>query len=644
MAAHTTCATPDGRARRRSCHATHLALLAPFPACFAARRAPLVSRFFVSPCTGGASEAHGLVQEVRSLLDADSLARPLCERLEVLEEALSRRRATLDRAASLADSTPRSVLTAVREGGRALAAAPGGTRDAGGAGAADGDESRFLSLGDDALAAACNTERFLSIHRALSTLDVNSAASRLDCIGRCCQPDCLIMIRQLLSADRLLARRHPALELVYMLNVHLPEYLEYVTTVDTATGAIKPRLRSYALSKPLPDGTREEGPFVKALRRCDLAGADFGAEVLALQGLKENHAPRPIKRIDYVCLLELLEEIGAYGQRVLVGLGAPTTVTAGFTFEAWYLHVRDHVKLAREIVSLEEQVNFLLHAHQQLQEGLRIMGATLRTLLGVGRPHAHSLGALLPADAKPVTELARKAKSLDAMQEIAHDYPLFGRVAGPSSLSHHLPLLSEYSDGMKYVAKGPPGKGKGGVKGGGKEQPVLGKRGASTVTQGTGKGAAPGSLEYLFAYLSASQLLMKGAVWDLTKLAKACGTTVAAKDWPFIISRMMPHNKPGLCAKFGTPGAHCDDTSAAHVCATFDYDVMIETCARYATATEKVLLAKQATDAGADGKGKGGGRGKGAGKGAGGRGGGRRGGRGGAHAHDSSEAGGGQPS
>jgi hypothetical protein len=137
---------------------------------------------------------------------------------------------------------------------------------------------------------------------------------------------------------------------------------------------------------------------------------------------------------------------------------------------------------------------------------------------------------------------------------------------------------------------------------------------------------------------------MKGAVWDLTKLAKACGTTVAAKDWPFIISRMMPHNKPGLCAKFGTPGAHCDDTSAAHVCATFDYDVMIETCARYATATEKALLAKQATDAGADGKGKGGGRGKGAGKGAGGRGGGRRGGRGGAPAHDSSEAGGGQPS
>ena len=410
------------------------------------------------------------------------MARPLCERLAVVEYELTRRRATLDRAAGLADSTPRSVLTAVREGGRALAAAPVGALGAGGAGSADaasGDSLALMHLGDNSLAAALNTERFLGIHRALGTLNINSAASRVDCLGRCFQPDCLLMIRQLLSADKLLARRHPALETAYMLSVHLPEYIEYVVTVDTATGAIRPRLRGYTLTKAKANGTLEEGPFMKALRRCDLAGADFGAEVLALQGLKENHTPRAIKRIDYVCLLDLLQEIGAYGQRMLVGLGAPSTVAAGFTFEAWFAHVRNHVKLAREIVSLEEQVNFLLHAHQQLQEGMRIMGATLRTLIGVARPHAHTLGALLPADAKPVTELARKAKSLDRLQEIAHDYPLFGRVDGPLSLSHHLPLLSEYSDGTKYVPKG-----QGRSEGGGEDS--SGKRGADASWPGGG--------------------------------------------------------------------------------------------------------------------------------------------------------------
>ena len=569
----------------------------------------MLSKFFIEPCPGGASEAHGLVQEVRSLLDPDGLARPLSERLDTLEYELTRRQATLLRAESLAGATPRSILTALRDGRRDHALAiPGSSA---GAAAAPADLLGGLEplvLSNDALEAALNTECFLAIHRALSALDINNAASRIDCLGRCFQPNCILMARQLLGMDRLLARRHPALEAGLMLATHLAEYLEYAVTVDFASGQVPPRLREYTLTAVQADGSCDEGVFLKCLRRGDLVGADFGAEALRLQGLAANHPPRAVLRLDYVCLIDLLGEIGAFGQLVLVGLGVPAVVSAGFTFKGWLDHVAAHAKLARGLPTLKAQVEFLINTHQNMQEGLRIMGATLRATLGVGRPHLHTLGALLPADAKPVTNLAERATVLERMREITHFHPDFGRMEGAApAFAHNLPLLSTHSDGFTFASapRGKGGKGQGGKDGqGGKggrggEGRARGKRPLEPSSGGVGgapgaiHGAAPGSLMHTFILLSPTTLLTKSAVWDLTKLAKACGTTVAAKEWPLVVSRMMPHNKPGLCARFGEPGAHRDHNSSAHACPTFDYTSMLETCSRRPTQQEVERLTKQ---------------------------------------------------
>jgi hypothetical protein len=538
-------------------------------------------------------EAAGLIAQLRAALLPQSTAHlALADVARDLEQALLDRQADLAAAASLPGATATSVVRAVIERARDFQATrptPGSTGASGDTGApiAETDAHRALS-----------TPAFNRFSTALAALNLNTTSGQIAALALGFAPDNIPGVRVLVNPSQAgdpLALRREALGTLSDLRPFRWDFFNFSLRVDTALGAVRPRMHKYYFVRA------GETALFERLMALDLAsprwiGAPNG--YLAWRAADNGQAISVVDERDYNVIPAVVTGACAFKQRALSALGVPASLppgTNGYSLPEFATFYVEHIERARTLLSLEEQLKWLREASGCFEDAMVALSAKLKAKVYTPKPADCSLNEVfIPKDSGAVPVLVEAQRLLDDVRDKRAEFASFLPTQGTSKVDTlSLPLLSAHAKARK------PGPTKGGEIQDTSKRPPDDLQGGGPKSKSPKPtpdgGLPPGSMTHSFTFLERGKyLLISGWVWNTPALKQYLGLgPTSPVCWSFLLFAGTDKNRPSRCAKWGKAG-HESAAAPAHLLAQYPnglpLDELRQKFARPATDDEKKLV------------------------------------------------------
>ena len=600
------------------------------------------------------SEAAQAVRELATALlpgpNAGTVSIPIF--IAPLEETLHNHQAALLHALT----TPGATVATVRAALRADVLRAGGPAGIGAAvnlpanlAGVPSDSSGQHAPPESSTAIALRSAAHKELEARVMGSDLESQAGLFDLFSLACdgQKGRLLAMRVLFNqteAGDPLAKRDAALGALNDKRSRLDEFVDYMLTLDLATGAPDPRLRKYTVART---------SFLSLIKRQQFKQVPWVPSPGLLGFLQHRDSKAQavtLPEADYYCIPQVLEDLGPYGQKFFTGLygfGAVVDVRDGYSWDGMCKYFAEHLNLARRLDTKEDQIKWITYAVDKFNACLDLISDTVREIIfssdvanvctstymrspydGLGGPNISVRRPLLRADAPPLSDLADRKQALQTMLNKRCEEDVFGGVSTSTAATYDDVQLPRLSAAKKRAVPEPPqsGKGRGRGRGGRGDEPPA-KPAAGRGLDAISSTPVPGSRLKTFKWKKSPSgkqyLIVSGRVWNVTELAAHLRVSVSAICWPYVLARASsPEARSQRCDKWGKPG-HGAQGQGAHIHLDI-YSDEFKPFWREASVQEKAgiesMLPAHASAA-AKGKGKSAARGKGKGRGGRGRGG-----------------------
>ena len=569
-----------------------------------AQKTPTLNDHFIALCFSP-QEAYACERRLSAaLLPNARRTDPLMERLVDLERQLFQRRhllASMPPEATLAHKIDRLEKEALSVGltttlaGVPTSATSGGPADK--AGEVEG-------LRDDAIASAILAAPFAEAENKIDACDLTTANGRRQALDHAFHSGSMIIVRLLARGNRTLARRHPLLAKLHTLRPYLSYYFSYCQAVDINSGIVPPRASKWSWTSPTGDDDTTLSAFLKQqYLAINWVDAPFGFN--GLQSLLNQSTIANVDKRDHYTVLRVLEQLSDFGGRTFLAFGVPAELPEhdkGFTWTSFITFFTAHLKRAFQLGSLTEQYEWLAKSDALFRESLRCMGDEVKRSLEAANPATSFFGALLPRDARPVSEMKSMQARLDLLLENRDAFSMFRPLDSSPAQLDVLPRLS-----LRNQHKRPRSRSTSPVRGGDSDAP------SSTMHQA--KASAPPMLTRArdafakdfaqhanatidhgdtaertvphYHWLEKNKLLFtSGKVWSVDKLAKKLKLSIHAKCWHVVLSRRTPANRQAMCDKRDRAGHQSVKADAHTLGSGVNLGELAKDFARYPTERE----------------------------------------------------------
>lgn len=568
-----------------------------------AQKTPTLYDHFIALCFSP-QEAYACERRLSAaLLPNARRTDPLMERLVDLERQLFQRRhllASLPPEATLTHKIDRLEKEALNVGltttlaGVPTSATTGGPADK--AGEVEG-------LRDDAIASAILAAPFAEAENKIDACDLTTANGRRQALDHAFHSGSMIIIRLLARGNRTLARRHPLLAKLHTLRPYLSYYFSHCQAVDINSGIIPPRASKWSWTSPTGDDDTTLSAFLKQqYLAINWVDAPFGFN--GLQSLLNQSTIASVDKRDHYTVLRVLEQLSDFGGRTFLAFGVPAELPehdTGFTWTSFINFFTAHLKRAFQLGSLTEQYEWLAKSDALFRESLRCMGDEVKRSLEAANPATSFFGALLPRDARPVSEMRSMQARLDLLLENRDAFSMFRPLDSSPAQLDVLPRLS-----LRNQHKRPRSRSTSPVRGGdsatltsnthqAKSAPPMLTRARDAFARNLAQhvnvtveraDTAERTVPH-YHWLEKNKLLFtSGKVWSVDKLAKRLKLSIYAKCWHVVLSRRTPANRQAMCDKRDKAGHQSVKADAHTLGSGVNLGELAKEFARYPTERE----------------------------------------------------------
>ena len=589
------------------------------------RRAPTLHQFIISTAANPPQARRQLLRFAQSTLRSELRDQPLLVILPDLEEAAVAHRDNFATAAAAVGANSQTIVSAVLKEHVAI--------EHGSLGSHRGDDQSPLNLGadtvtEDAYKRAFLAPRFRNFAVAMGGLTNATSLERRNIILQGFGSGTAVCAKQLFTGAVTLAKKHAVLGRLNDARGALPEYFGYVMAVDPVTGMVPSLLTEWKWNGPSGLNTAMMDQWL-ALEFPTLDWFNGPSGINALTAWRTNQKANIALSdpLDFFCTIQNVESLSTFGHSLFRGVGAADVLpmASGFTFKSWCEFYLDHIKKARELASLKEQISWLQDASVQFVLWLGEVAATVARFLQSSEPDTATLTALTTADCAPAEHLRRQQASKVTLDESRLAFSWMNASASSDSPPDpsNLPKLSDHAKLLAELSSSWPGTAKlikvpAGYRPKRKHDKPDKKKGKDEADHGSKKpkqaAAAPGSESHVVTWLTATVLLFGKTVWDVGKICTDFNIEQSSRCWNVVCSSRFGKGRLALCGDHDHAD-HQDPNKGAHAPVP-GFDPMDKaTREKYARRATDAELAKSPSAAKANGNQSEQGRGRGRGRG-----------------------------
>ena len=415
-----------------------------------------------------------------------------------------------------------SILTATHNSGPALIEAfitqvgdvTASTGSANASNSAD-DGASNGSVNAQSMTTVLRSPEFADFSNTLAGLDLSLHSGQLDVIETALLSGLPLMLRVLFKNETHIVKRSPALAQLAEYRNLLGAYFGRALAINISTNAVPERAANFVIN------TTGVKVFMTFDFTSDMFNGPYG--LLTLQQLITGGALKfaAINKLDFWCQVQYIDSFRDYLNRILTAIGVPPTVPAndgGYTLTTWCEAYKAILALVITLGTEDEQYTLLKTLHALFNSFLKSASNELSRVTYSSSPDTARFGSLVAKDAPPALELCRVRKlyfQYNDHREIAN--MMADTKAVQSARLLHYPLFSRLA-----AERG----------GGGKQ-----REGKAATPNDTASNKPdfnkPGSAAHAAIFLSKTELLLCGRVWNLPKVEGAYG---AGKCLPYMLS------------------------------------------------------------------------------------------------------------
>lgn len=418
------------------------------------------------------------------------------------------------------------------------------------------------TVSDNAYQRALLEQRFRAFALTASGINTDTSAGRRSLLLEAFGSGTAICAKQLFTNSVALSKRHVILGRLKDARDELPGYLGWVMVVNPATQIVPPALLEWTWSGTDGLDTAMMDQFLaRRYPTIDWFNGPNGINALVAWRRSQKDQISYSDPLNFYCLVSNVKKLSEFAHALFRGIGAAdvlASATLGFTMKTWCEFYIEHIEMAHELASLEEQVSWLEDASIQFVLWWGEVAATVSRFVNSSEPDKAKLTALTTSDCAPAEHLRKKQVSkgrLDESRQAFNWVASSGRERPPDP--DKLPLLSDHRELVKTYRPSV-------------ETPVGCKPSKKLKSKGRDldekpNAQAPGSAVHLWVWLTANaSLLYAKLVWDITQICADFGISdPGAYCWPVLVTRKSVNNCLAVCDKH-EDAAHKHATQGAH--------------------------------------------------------------------------------